>query len=258
MINDNWLANVEKMVDDFSKKHSHTYSKKKRELSASFEIGCFHCLLNYYEMMGFDLFIEGLTNEKEFKYLTSPSGNPDNFSFVVAKLGNSEYEIRQQLKIYSDIDDMISFSPDLSVVRRNINIEKIRDNDYANGKRSFYRVSNRDVISAHECKSLPPFPELLVSFIGMYITAHTWHSDKESIVKHDNINGFHLAPTMFVGGCAKAMHLKMIRAMERAYPINIVVGMHEGTWNLYAEDRKLNKLAVVGDDINPLKFNFIS
>ena len=260
MKNNDWLSNINDMVNDFAKKHSHTYNKNKRELSASFEIGCFHALLKYYEGMGFVLEVENLTKGTEFRYLTSPSGNPANFSYVVASIGNTEYEIRQQLKIYSDLDEQISFAPDLAVVKRNIEIEEVRDPDFANGKRKFFRVSSRDVIAAHECKSLPPFPELMVSFVGMYITAHTWHLDDNPSVKPD-IKGLHLAPTMFVGGSAKAMHLKMIRAMEKVYPINIIVGMHEGTWNLYANNRKLNKLCVEGDSealksVNPI-INFL-
>ena len=247
MKNDKWISSVEKMVDKFANDFSHIYSKKKRELSASFEIGCFHALLNYYEDMGFALTVENLTKEDEFRYLTSPSGNPNNFSFVVAALADTEYEIRQQLKIYSELDEHISFAPDLAVVKRNTEIEIIRDNDFANGKRPFYRVSNRDVIAAHECKSLPPFPELMVSFIGMYVTAHTWQSpDEVSDISLDD-QGLHLAPTLFVGGSAQAMHLKMINAIQTAYPLNIIVGMHQGTWDLYSNYKKINKLSVLGD-----------
>ncbi|EGQ7692022.1 hypothetical protein QTU67_003626 [Vibrio cholerae] len=253
MSDDNsWLSSVDVLVAAFAEEHSFTFSKKSRELSASFEIGCFHALLNYYERVGFELRVENLTVDNEFRYLTSPNGNPDNFSFIVAKIGESEYEIRQQLKIYSNLDEMISFAPDLAVVKRNLDIEKVKDKDFANGKRSFYRVSSSDVIAAHECKSMPPFPELMVSFIGMYITAHSWHSDDAPTVLRDNKKGLHLAPTMFVGGHAKAMHLRMIRAMERVYPINIVVGMHEGVWNLYQDNRRLNKLHVINEDHSTL------
>ncbi len=251
MANDAWLESVETMVERFSKKHSHTYTKKKRELSASFEIGCFHTLLGYYRKKGFILSVNNLTKDNEFRYLTTPSGNPANFSYVVVRVGSVEYEIRQQLKIYSHLDDQIAFSPDLAVVKRNTTIEEKKDPDYANGKRPFYRVSNCDVIAAHECKSLPPFPELMVSFIGMYITAHTWHSINSDIC-HDNETGLHLAPTLFVGGHAKGLHLKMIRAIENTYPINIVVGLHSGTWDLESHDRILNKLKVDCDDISAL------
>lgn len=189
---------------------------------------------------------ENLTSDGEFRYLTSPSGNPNNFSFVVASLGERAYEIRQQLKIYSELDEYISFAPDLSVVKMNTHIEKVKDEDYAKGKRSFYRVSSKDVIAAHECKSLPPFPELMVSFIGMFVTAHSWHTDQTCGVTKDD-TGLHLAPTLFVGGSAQAMHLKMIAAIQKVHPLNIVVGMHQGNWDLYGPHKKLNRLDVVGD-----------
>ena len=241
-----WLSDVENMVTRFVDDHSLVYSKKQRELSASFEIGCFHALLDYYEQMQFDISVENLTSDGEFRYLTSPSGNPNNFSFVVASLGERAYEIRQQLKIYSELDEFISFAPDLSVVKRNTHIEKVKDEDYAKGKRSFYRVSSKDVIAAHECKSLPPFPELMVSFIGMFVTAHSWHTDQTCGVTKDD-TGLHLAPTLFVGGSAQAMHLKMIAAIQKVHPLNIVVGMHQGNWDLYGPHKKLNRLDVVGD-----------
>ena len=98
-----WLSDVENMVTRFVDDHSLVYNKKQRELSASFEIGCFHALLDYYEQMQFDISVENLTSDGEFRYLTSPSGNPNNFSFVVASLGERAYEIRQQLKIYSEL-----------------------------------------------------------------------------------------------------------------------------------------------------------
>ena len=241
-----WLSDVERMVSQFATDFSTIYSKKKRELSASFEIGCFHALLDYYQQMKFDISVENLTKDGEFRYLTSPSGNPNNFSYIEASLGSQAYEIRQQLKIYSELDEHISFAPDLSVVKKNTEIEEVKDEDYAKGKRAFYRVSSKDVIAAHECKSLPPFPELMVSFIGMFVTAHSWPNDEACGVSLDEA-GMHLAPTMFVGGSAQAMHLKMIKAIQKAHPVNIVVGMHRGSWDLYGPHKKLNRLSVKGD-----------
>jgi len=43
------------------------------------------------------------------------------------------------------------------------------------------------------------------------------------------------------------MHLKMINAIQTAYPLNIIVGMHQGTWDLYSNYKKINKLSVSGD-----------
>ena len=40
------------------------------------------------------------------------------------------------------------------------------------------------------------------------------------------------APTLFVGGSARGIHLRMVAAMGTAYRLNIICGLHEGTWSL--------------------------
>lgn len=239
--NEEWLASVESITKEFAEKHGSVYNKKQRELSASFEIGCFHSILNYYQGVGYEVSIQNLVNG-EYRYLTTPNGNPDNFSYILLSGEDGVFELRQQVRIYSDLDEDIAFAPDMVVLFQGSSILPKKDADYASGKRPFYSASSKSVVAAHECKSMVPFPELLVSFIGMFITAHGWYREAGSIEGSQSNNGLHLAPTMFVGGTARAMHLKMIRAIERTYPINIVVGLHQGTWNLYANSRKLNKL----------------
>jgi len=241
--NNEWIKGEEKKEKEFEKKHSGTYNKKKRELSASFEIGCFHALLNYYQGVGYSISVENLVNG-EYRYLTTPNGNPDNFSHISLSGEDGYFELRQQVRIYSHIEVDIAFAPDIVVLFKGSEISTIRDVDYASGKRPFYTVSSKSVVAVHECKSMVPFPELLVSFIGMFVTAHGWYRDTDDSPLSES--GLHLAPTMFVGGTARAMHLKMIRAIERAYPLNIVVGLHQGTWNLYSDNRKLNKLSMEG------------
>ncbi|WP_323920118.1 hypothetical protein [Aeromonas caviae] len=239
--NDEWVLLIEQKIKDFAEKHSTTYNKKGRELSASFEIGCFHALLNFYEARGFALKIENPI-DGEYRYLTTPNGNPSNFSYISAIGIDGCFEIRQQVRIKSHLNNDIAFAPDMVVLFKESIISKTTDSDYASGKRPFYSVSSKDVVAAHECKSMTPFPELLVSFIGLFITAHEWYEQSEENISPLNNNGVHLAPTMFVGGTASALHLRMIKALESVYPINIVVGLHQGTWNLYADNRKLNKL----------------
>ncbi|WP_429234420.1 hypothetical protein [Aeromonas salmonicida] len=239
--NDEWALQIEQKIKYFAEKHSTTYNKKSRELSASFEIGCFHALLNFYEAKGFTLKIENPI-DSEYRYLTTPNGNPSNFSYVSATGIDGSYEIRQQVRIKSHLNNDIAFAPDMVVLFKESMISKITDSDYASGKRPFYSVSSKDVVAAHECKSMTPFPELLVSFVGMFITAHEWYEQSEDNISPLANKGPHLAPTMFVGGTASALHLRMIQALESVYPINIVVGLHQGTWNLYANNRKLNKL----------------
>lgn len=240
--NDDWVKDVENKAKKFSKKHAATYSKKKRELSASFEIGCFHSLINYYEGVGYKVSVENLV-DGEYRYLTTPNGNPDNFSYILLSGEDGLFEIRQQVRIFSHLDGDIAFAPDIAVLFKGSEIAAIKDEDYASGKRPFYTVSSKSVVAVHECKSMVPFPELLVSFIGMFVTAHGWYRETD-VASPLSEDGLHLAPTMFVGGTARAMHLKMIRAIERTYPVNIVVGLHQGTWNLYSNNRKLNKLTM--------------
>ncbi len=57
--------------------------------------------------------------------------------------------------------------------------------------------------------------------------------------------GAHLAPTLFVGGFARALHNRMIAALETTYPMNVVVGLHSGTWSLLGRGRTLNRLEVI-------------
>jgi hypothetical protein len=112
-------------------------------------------------------------------------------------------------------------------------IEGEFDDGYANGKRRFFSIDSSHVIAAHECKSMNPFPELLVSFLGMLISAHQWldYPHCRDVICED---GLHLAPTLFVGGTPSVWHSRMVTALSSAYPINVVAGMHAGTWDLSA------------------------
>lgn len=225
-----WLVNAEKLVKAFARKHGVVMRITDRQLSAAFEIGSLHALLRFYEAQGYRLEPRNLTDEGEYRYLTSPSGNPANFSWVEAIGPDGEFEIRQQVRVQSHIDDDIAFTPDLVVLLKGTAVEDSRREEYASGKRPYYRVRSSSVVAAHECKSMNPFPELMVSFIGMLVSAHEWYPDGGRY-RHTHDDG-HLGPTLFVGGTARNLHLRMISAMQKAYRMNIICGLHEGTWSL--------------------------
>lgn len=243
---DHWVTKVSDLMRGFAERHSITYSQTARVVSASFEIGCFHALIKFYSR-NFEICPRNLTAHNEYRYLTSPSGNPANFSYVEMKSVGGDFELRQQVRVRSHLHDDISFTPDLLVVKAGANINAENDADFAGGKRSFYTVRSSSVVAAHECKSMNPFPELLVSFIGMLITAHDWLESPWDRNMLDS-EGVHLAPSLFVGGEARALHLRMIAALEKSYPINIVIGLHAGNWSLLGGSRRLNMLAVAGLD----------
>ena len=46
---EDWVVDIENAVKSFAEKYATVYEKKERELSASFEIGCFHALTDFYE-----------------------------------------------------------------------------------------------------------------------------------------------------------------------------------------------------------------
>lgn len=219
-----WLAEAETLAKDFAKKHKLVIGITDRQLSASFEIGSLHALLRFYEHQGYKLVPKNITDDGAYRYLTTPSGNPANFSFVLATGDDGEFEIRQQVRVQSHIDADIAFTPDIVVLVGGTAIDDSKHAEYANGRRPFYRVSSASVVAAHECKSMNPFPELMVAFIGMLVAAHQWYPDGSEYA-HTNASG-HLAPTLFVGGTASVRHLRMIRAMQNAYRMNILCGLH--------------------------------
>lgn len=246
---DSWIATVEEKIERFSKKHSVNYRKSEREISASFEIGCFHALSEFYER-NFDVVPANLTAKNEYRYLTTPNGNPINFSFIQLRRDNEEFELRQQVRIRSHLNPDIAFTPDMVVIPAGTDIHTAKDADYAGGKRSFFCVDSKHVVAAHECKSMNPFPELLISFIGMLVAGHAWldsANDKSSV----SGEGVHLAPSLFIGGTSRALHSRMAQALEGCYPINIILGLHVGTWSLLGTGRKLNLLASQSTKLRP-------
>ena len=250
-----WLSNAVKLAKAFGEKHKLLLKSSERQLSAAFEVGSLHALLRYYESQGYTLQPQNLSSDKEYRYLTSPNGNPANFSYVSAQGYDGEFEIRQQVRVQSHVDEWIRFTPDIVVITKDAQIQKQKSKYYAHGKRAFFAVPSSSVVAAHECKSMNPFPELIVSFLGMLVTAHEWYPKGSAA---ELTKGFgHLAPTLFVGGTARGMHLKMILAMQACYALNIICGLHEGTWSLQDAENRLKwllphgsaKSSPAGDDM---------
>lgn len=222
-----WADQVAQEMQDFARQYGSRYSKTKRELYAFFEIGCFLSLVKLYKGRGCEVELRNLLKGGEYRYLTTPNGNPANFSYVYLSKDDHAFELRQQVRIVSHIDPDIAFTPDIIVIKAGTEVLGKLDKDYAGGKRKFFHVKSSEVVAAHECKSYSPFPELLVSFLGALWAGHAW-SAGDNWFKFVSEEALHPAPTLFVGGEARPIQLRMISAMERALPLNIVVGMHAG------------------------------
>lgn len=238
-MSDIWIADVESKMKKFAQHHGIVFKQTARQVAASFEIGCFHALTEFYSKT-FTLTPQNLNDNGEYRYLTTPGGNPVNFSFVRLEAADYNYELRQQVRICSHLHADISVTPDLVVIMEGTQVQAEKRNDYASGKRSFFFVESTAVVAAHECKSMSPFPELLVGYIGMLMATHAW-LDTQSPAFLVEDAGRHLAPSLFIGGDARGIHLKMIAALEETYPMNVIVGLHTGTWSLLG-GRKLKRI----------------
>ena len=220
---ENWSKQATNLIKRFERQYSNTYVRKEREYYALFEIGCFLSLIDMYEKKKFNIKAKNL-KDGIFRYLTTPNGDPDNFSYIEISKETETYQIRQQVRIVTSKDERIYFTPDIVVIKGIAKILGKKDKLYANGRRTFFYVKSSKVIAAHECKSLEPFPELFASFIGMFILAHDWQAKGIKTSKKHT----HLAPSLFVGGRARGFHLKIIEGYEEGYPINIITNIHSG------------------------------
>ncbi len=223
-----WIVHVEAEITAFATKYRAELRSVSFKAPAAFEIGCFHALLEFYQSRG-SLAVENL-QAGEFRYLTSPNGNPNNFSFVrFVPTGSTDvFEIRQQVRIRSHWNDYVMTTPDIVVIAGKDRIEGNRDPLFAGNRRKLFYVAAEHVKAAHECKSLVPFPELLVGFVGMFFSVHSWHNPTTTPAA----GTLHLAPTLFVGGTANPMQRRMAQELMKTFPVNIVTDLHRHTFSL--------------------------
>ena len=237
---DPWISDVEAASADFLGRFGTVYSLTDRDLSGIFEIGCFLAIVSDYERQGISTEASNLIDGR-FRYLTTPNGNPRNFSHVRLFTVDAAWELRQQVRVCSYVHQDVNFTPDIVVIPEGAEIRDEKDVDYASGKRSFFRVNAATVIAAHECKSMTGFPELYVSFVGMFMMGHAWFGEKvsESVTRQSR---GHLAPSLFVGSEISNLHRRMVAALESQFPINLVTGLHRGGWALERRANQMNRL----------------
>lgn len=231
-----WAVDFEKRSKHFAKRYRVAYTKSKRELFALFEIGCFQILVDEISKTGLQIVAKNLTKNGEFRYLTSPSGNPDKFSYVqVSKDGAAKFDLRQQVRIRSHLHADITFTPDIVLLKADAKIARTTDPTYANGKRGLFAAASADVASVYECKSLNGFPELYVSFVGMVNCSRPTNRARRRA-------GGVLSSSLFVGGESSGFHVRMLLALEDAVKVNILTGVHKGGWVLNRKVRHLFRL----------------
>lgn len=237
---DRWVAAVEARSAEFVERFGKVCSISDKALSGIFEVGCFLTIVGDYERQGLVVEARNLV-EDGFRYLTTPNGNPANFSHLKLVGEGASWEIRQQVRVCSHWHDDVNFTPDIVVVDEDAEIRTEKDQDYAAGKRRFFRVNASSVVAAHECKSMTGFPELYVSFVGMFLMGHAWYGDPVSKSVARQSRG-HLAPSLFVGSEASNLHRRMMTALESQFPINLLSGLYRGAWALERKAGQVNRI----------------
>lgn len=237
---DAWVSNVEASSEAFTKRFGRTFALTDKNLAGIFEIGCFLAVISDYERQGLTAAPLNLSNDC-FRYLTAPTGNPANFSYVRLDGFGGAWEIRQQVRICSHLHEDVNFTPDIVVIAEGAEIRGGLDEDYASGKKRFFRVNASAVVAAHECKSMTGYPELYVSFVGMFLIAHAWFGEPGAPDVSKGEQG-HLAPSLFVGSEVSNLHRRMVVALEGQFPINLITGLHRGKWAIDKRADKVNRV----------------
>ncbi|MFZ2632567.1 MAG: hypothetical protein WA081_01815 [Desulfosalsimonadaceae bacterium] len=78
-----WEGQVIEAMREFATAYGTVYTKTERQIAAHFEIGCLLALIEFYEKTGFDGEVVNKARDGSYRYLTTPNGNPERFSYMV-------------------------------------------------------------------------------------------------------------------------------------------------------------------------------
>lgn len=128
-IQDSWIKDIELDVEKFATEHRVVLGTFSKLPSALFEIGALHLIARFYAgRRGTKVTPENL-QEDGYKYLTTPSGNPKNFSYIKVQHAGGNFEIRQQVRVRNWHSPEIMFTPDMVVIPEGAEIGDVRTPD---------------------------------------------------------------------------------------------------------------------------------
>ncbi len=94
-----------------------------------------------------------------FRFKTTPSGNPNNFSYLVIDKNETTLEVRQQVRIWGIWG---CYTPDISII--------LPSSTFRNSTLSVKYLEN-----FVECKHMEPYPMSCASFVGMLYVLNRWN-----------------------------------------------------------------------------------
>jgi len=218
---------MEKLITDiksFLIKHQTFISNNSQKISILFQISAYNDVVEYYKRRNFVIKPKNLING-EFRYKQTPTGHPHNFSYFSIlksyKKQNYEFYIYNNIAVESGISKGIFVCPDI-VIANVDSICYLYDKEYYfNGLKKYAYIENKNLQSFCEVKHYTPFPELLISFIGLLqeLTNDIYKN------KRNNTQLKHLAPSLILSGEHTRPTRQMAQILEKRYRINIFDGL---------------------------------
>jgi hypothetical protein len=232
-----------KEIQTFLNNYGKAINREVEKISTLFEITCYNYVIEYYVNQGFTLIPRNpKKSENFFVYKTSPSGNLTNYSYFEARkqiqtnkgLQEISFDIRQNVPVQSNHDFDVYFTPDIVICEDKF--EMVKDFAYYHSTRWRYYLKNEGLISFAEAKHYNPFPEILVSFIGII------HELKPGLLqKKGRKNGVHLAPSLMISGRGGLPVERIKSNFEKRYMLNIFLGLIFNA-DLIRTQRKMKKI----------------
>jgi hypothetical protein len=223
-------------------------SREVENIPTLFEITCYNYVIEYYVNQGYILIPRNpAQSDNYFIYKTSPSGNLVNYSFFEARKqiqtekGTMEisFVIRQNVPVQSGRDTDVYYTPDIVICKDQY--DKIKDPAYYRATRWRHYLKNENLISFAEAKHYNPFPEILVSFIGLI------HELNPNLLKKKGEkSGSHLAPSLMFSGRGGAPVDRIKKYYEKRYSMNIFLGLvfNAGSIRNPSKMKKINKIPI--------------
>lgn len=187
-------------------------------VNQTFEAFVFASVIGWYRSRGWSTTIVNPVNKRtkkpQFRLKFSTRGEPDNFSYAIAKKGTTTIQIRHQLRVSTKahvkgVKYYANICPDVAVIK-NVQLSSYK---------TYMALPNIDLVTFGEAKHMSAFAELLAGFIGM---VHELQPARLSAVRaKQGRRPRHLAPFLFVSGLLFTTASIEYTVQQRNYDIDI-------------------------------------
>ena len=182
------------------------------KLSSFFEMKIYNDVVRAYCEMGYKCKPIQLQKNGSFKYKTSTNGYLENFSMFEIEKNGKFFWIVHNLKCESKDYGDSYITADICVINKKSHKRKKID------RQPIDYVPNSDLMTFFECKFMPPFPELIASFIGLVKVLTPELLGKTS-------GKSHIAPSLVCANNGSKNSYRFANSVQATHTINILNNM---------------------------------